>query len=308
MTTNKHGLSRNIPASVKREVRRHSKFGCVICRQLICEYEHIDPPFAEATAHEADKICLLCPTHHSEATKGLLSKGQVEEAYEGVQTNASIKPPFYEMQLVGHNLTLVIGDSRFEYIPDQSSIINIDSEDLLHLTYERDPITGAVYPSLSARFYDQKGNKLLEIEDNEIVFSNTTHDIKVQGSVISVYTANGEYGVELKIYPPSQVELQRLHMCFNGVELLFDGNFAVRIPHQSGALEVGMPGLEAKGANAAVHYSSAPADCHTSDEIFVGGVGATIPGTGLTFARGAGQMIIKRFYLKRLVPNYRAPT
>jgi hypothetical protein len=286
---------------VKREVRRHSKFGCVLCRQLICEYEHIEPTFAEALVHEADKICLLCPTHHSEVTKGLLSKGQVKKAYDKVQTDASIKPPFYAMHLAGQNLALVIGDSLFEYLPDQSSIINIDGEDLLHLRYEHDPITGAVFPSLSARLYDRYGNKLLEIEDNEIVFSNTAHDINVQGSVISVYTANCEYGVELKINPPSRVELQRLHMLFKDIELLFDGNFAVRIPYQIGTiLEVGMPGLEAKGANAAVHYSSASADRHISNGLFVGGVGATIPGTGLTFAKGAGQMILKRFYASQL--------
>jgi hypothetical protein len=303
MATNKHGLSRNIPTDVKREVRRHSKFGCVICRQLICDYEHIDPPFAEASAHEVDKICLLCPTHHSEVTTGLLSKDQVNEAYERVRTDYSIKPPFYEMQLTGQKLALGIGDSLFEYIPDQSSIINIDGEDLLHVKYERDPITGSVFPSPSARLYDQNGDKLLEIEDNEILFSKTVHDIKTHASIISVYTANSEYGVELIINPPSRVKLQRLHMLFKGIELLFDGNFAVRIPHQTGVvLEVGMPGLEAKGANAAVHYSSAPADLHTSSALFVGGVGATIPGTGLTFAKGAGSMNIKRIYVSQLKP------
>jgi hypothetical protein len=186
-------------------------------------------------------------------------------------------------------------------VPDQSSIINIDGENLLQLKYERDPTTRAVYPSLSARLYDRYSNKLLEIEDNEIVFSNTAHDIKVQSSVIGVYTANGEYGVEIKIIPPSRVELQRLHMLFNGVELLFDGNFAVRIPHENGTtLEVGVSGLEAKGANAAVYYSSEPADRHTSNALFVGGVGVTIPKTGLTFARGAGQMNIPRFKFRVL--------
>ncbi len=301
MNKNKQGLSRNIPTDVKREVRRLSKFGCVVCRQLICEFEHIDPPFAEASAHEVDNICLLCATHHSEVTRGLLSKGQVKEAYGRVQTDASIKPPFYEMQLAGQNLVLVIGDSLFEYIPDQSSIISVDGEDLLHVTYERDPTTGTAIPSLSARLYDQNGINLLEIEDNEIVFSRTAHDIKTQASVISVYSANGEYGVELKISPPSRVELQRLHMLFKGIELLFDGNFAVRIPHRPGlVLEVGMPGLEAKGANAAVHYSSAPADRHTSNALIIGGVGATIPGTGLTFAKGAGSVLIKRIYVSKL--------
>jgi hypothetical protein len=124
-------------------------------------------------------------------TNGLLSKEQVKNAYKQVQTDASIKPPFYAMQLAGQNLALVIGDSLFEYVPDQSSIINIDGESLLHLRYERDPITGAVFPSLSARLYDRYGNRY-EIDNNEIVFSDTAHDIKVQGPVISVYAANSE--------------------------------------------------------------------------------------------------------------------
>jgi hypothetical protein len=291
MATNKHGLSRNIPTDIKREVRRHSKFGCVLCRQLICEYEHIDPPFAEAFAHDVRNICLLCPTHHSEVTRELLSKVQMKEAYERTRIDVSIQPPFYELHLEGQNLALAIGDSLFEYIPNQSSVINVDGEDLMHLAYERDPISGAVFPSLSARLYDKNGNKLLEIESNEIVFSNTAHDIETHGQVISVYTAKREYGVQMRVTPPLRVELQRLHMLFKGIELLFDGNFAVRIPYQPGIiLEVGMPGLEAKGAKAAVHYSSAQADRRTSNELFVGGVGATIPGTGLTFAKGAGSM------------------
>jgi len=42
------------------------------------------------------------------------------------------------------------------------------------------------------------------------------------------------------------------------------------------------------------------ADRHISNGLFVGGVGATVPGTGLTFAKGAGQMILKRFYASQL--------
>lgn len=149
----------------------------------------------------------------------------------------SVKPPFYEMNLTEQNLALVIGDSLFEYIPNQSSIINIDGEDLLQVRYEHDPKTGSIFPSLSARLYDKNGNKLLEIDDNEIAFSRTVHDIKTQGRMISVYTANNEYGAELKIAPSSRVELQRLHMSYKGIEMLFDGNFAVRNPHEADSVQ-----------------------------------------------------------------------
>lgn len=306
MPTNRHGLIRNIPINIKRNVRRNSKFGCVICRQLICEYEHIDPPFAEALAHEANNICLLCPTHHAEVTRGLLSKDQIKEAYSRTRTDERVKPPFYEMQLTGRNLVLAIGDSLFEYVPDQSAIISVDGEVLLHVAYQTDPMSGVVFPSISARLYDRDGDRLLEIDDNELQFSKTAHDIETQGRVIRIYTAERKYGIELTIAPPSRIELQRLHMWVNGIELMFDGNFAVRIPHSSDSVvEIGMPGIEAHGATAAVHYSSAPEDRHMSDQLIVGGVGVRIPGTGLTFARQAGAMWIKRFYVRRVKPIVR---
>ena len=66
--TNKHDLSRAIPAKVKLDVRQRSKFGCVICRSAVCQYEHIDPEFADAKSHEAEHICLLCGSCHDKVT------------------------------------------------------------------------------------------------------------------------------------------------------------------------------------------------------------------------------------------------
>jgi hypothetical protein len=78
--TNRHGLSRDIPADVVRSVRRHDGFGCVVCGSAIYTYEQIDPEFADAEAHEADKIALLCATHHDMVTRGLLSKETIKSA------------------------------------------------------------------------------------------------------------------------------------------------------------------------------------------------------------------------------------
>ena len=51
MQKNRHGLSRHIPASVTREVRQRSKFGCVMCRIGFYEYEHINPGALRRHAH-----------------------------------------------------------------------------------------------------------------------------------------------------------------------------------------------------------------------------------------------------------------
>jgi hypothetical protein len=46
----------------------------------IIEYEHVDPEFHEAYAHDPEKITLLCPTHHAKVTRGFLSKNAVKAA------------------------------------------------------------------------------------------------------------------------------------------------------------------------------------------------------------------------------------
>ncbi|GEO42307.1 hypothetical protein SAE02_64550 [Skermanella aerolata] len=77
---NKHGLSRTINPSTKRIIRQRCGFGCVICGSAIIEYEHIDPPFSEATHHDPERITLLCPSHHSEVTKNIIDKEYIKQA------------------------------------------------------------------------------------------------------------------------------------------------------------------------------------------------------------------------------------
>jgi hypothetical protein len=48
MGTNNHGLSRDIPDHVAREVRQRCGFGCVCCGSALYQYHHFDPLFREA--------------------------------------------------------------------------------------------------------------------------------------------------------------------------------------------------------------------------------------------------------------------
>lgn len=98
---NRFGLSRCIPEDVKAEVRRRSKQGCVICRALAYDYEHIRPEFADAQEHDPEHICLLCPSHHAELTRARLLKQEVRSAYEGIQRSPKVRPPMYRAQLTG---------------------------------------------------------------------------------------------------------------------------------------------------------------------------------------------------------------
>ena len=79
-TTNKHGLTRTIPSDIKLKVRKECGFGCVICGFWICEYDHFDPEFKDATSHDPKGIALLCGSHHGAKTKGLLTNDQVRSS------------------------------------------------------------------------------------------------------------------------------------------------------------------------------------------------------------------------------------
>lgn len=67
MTTNIHGLARDIPENVRRQVRQECGFGCVICGLAIIQYHHIDPEFVDAEIHDPKKIVLLCGSCHQRA-------------------------------------------------------------------------------------------------------------------------------------------------------------------------------------------------------------------------------------------------
>ena len=77
---NTHGLSRDIPKDVKRQVRQECGFGCVICGLAIATYEHIDPPFKDAREHDPSKIAYLCGGCHDRVTRGVWSKQKVMQA------------------------------------------------------------------------------------------------------------------------------------------------------------------------------------------------------------------------------------
>ena len=78
--TNQHGLKRQIPPDVAFQVRSECGFGCVVCGNAVYEYEHIDPPFAEAKQHEAARIALVCGGCHSPKTRGFTSADLIKAA------------------------------------------------------------------------------------------------------------------------------------------------------------------------------------------------------------------------------------
>lgn len=109
---NRHGLSRDIPADVARQVRQQCGFGCVICGRLPYTYDHFDPEFVDATKHDAEGIALLCFNHHADR-KGRLSVETVK-TYRRNPACLRTGTGRYERPIfLGKDVTFDLGGTRF---------------------------------------------------------------------------------------------------------------------------------------------------------------------------------------------------
>ena len=204
MTYNAYGLSREIPAAVKREVRQRDGFGCVICGLGIVQYEHVDPEFKDARSHDPDAIALLCPQCHSKITTRMWSKGRVKLAMRNPKCRqVGFAREFFDFS-EGYPPIQVSGHSLFKIKPPE-----LPGEPFL----------------FSGLFTDSRGNVSLEIEDNEWKAYSNLWDVDVQGPTIKIREAQRAVHLVLKIVQPDTIVVEKLKMSLGGLRFQADGNF-----------------------------------------------------------------------------------
>jgi hypothetical protein len=213
-TRNKYGLSRSIPEDVKREVRRRSRFGCVLCRAAIAHYEHIDPEFNNAKAHDPKRMCSLCGSCHDKVTRGILSKEAIWKAYALLQEASNIRPPqdFFDFH-TGEAL-LLLGTLFDGPAPD--FVFSVYGEQVFRICPGKGGADGAIY----ARFTDENGAEALTIDGNQWVASMDSWDVKVQGQRITVHAASGLRVLTLRACPPGKLVIEHLDMRFGPAHLM----------------------------------------------------------------------------------------
>lgn len=209
---NKHGLSRDIPEPIKRQVRQRCGFGCVYCGNAIYEYHHVDPPFTEAEAHEPEGIALLCGKCHDYVTKGVWSETRVKEAMDApkcLQEGFS----FGEFDMGMRWPEIVLGAARFR---GTRAILVIEGETLLQVEPAED--TNAPF-QLSGKFYGEKDRLLFEIKKNEWTGPTSNWDIEQSGSRITVRTAPGRIAIKLRAEPPNELVVEQIDMRRRGTRI-----------------------------------------------------------------------------------------
>lgn len=289
MNRNKFGLSRHIPTSVALEVRQRSKFGCVICRCAIYQYEHILPQFSDATSHDAENICLLCGGCHDRVTRGRLSKETVQKKYQLIQSTPDVKRPFEELDLSAPVLSITLGDATFH---QTNILLRINGESLLSIT---PPIDGASFPTLNGVFYDRLGLESLRITDNVWEGKNDAWDITVIGSVVTVTDHSGRIALRFGLSPPGHVTITHLDMYKDNCHIMCTkGELLVGQINAIGATYLGLGGFECHCAEAGICVDSRSGDPIQLTGIRIpGGEGILLDGTGIRIGVGAGQMWIE---------------
>lgn len=214
---NKHGLSRHIPAALKRELRKHCGFGCAICGSPLFDYEHFEPPFAVAREHRFAGMTLLCPTCHRKKANGLIPVSDIAShavrPFTHTQACAAI-------DWVDHcGMEIRIRKQRFLM---SSSVVKVDG--MMVLGFDPPEAAGAS-PRLTFRAFDRHGTEVLRIRRNQIELNSAAGDIVVEGRKWTVRSELSQIDLELEMNPPDSIDIKRLHFRCGRFALVTNGEY-----------------------------------------------------------------------------------
>ena len=200
--SNAHGLSRSIPAGVKREVQRRCGHGCIYCGATIIEYEHFAPEFADAKCHDADGITLLCPTHHALTTKGIITKQMVARQNRTPAAVAkgfsSENHPWFEGLPTVH-----LGDAVLTGIPVP---VRIHGENFLEFS----PAEDGGPTLLSGTLRTALGGPMLSIVQNEWRVHSGEWEFQNVGRRYEFHHPGTPFGLTLRLAPPNEIFVEKL--------------------------------------------------------------------------------------------------
>ena len=210
-----------IPADVLRVVRQRCGFGCVVCGLPLYEYHHIED-FAESNDHSADNLTLLCNQHHAEATKGLLTRPQIESANQNpCNVRTGITRPF-GLHFQGSQFEANIGSNAFSTggLPDRNGNrflipVSIDDHDLLSAAVDPE---GNLF--LTLEIFDQCNLPLLIINQNVLLMWTDKWDIAFQSQTLTIREQARDILFEIVFEPPNKISIPRGRLFFNGIEVV----------------------------------------------------------------------------------------
>jgi len=202
---NRHQLTRDIPESVKRQVRQRDGFGCIICGVGIYEYDHFNPEFSEARFHDPNGIISLCARCHTMKEKGLLARVTIENRIQ----NPRCQEQGFSREVfdVGSNHpTIILGKTTFFNV---RCLLKVHGEDLFSIL---PPDSSADFFRINAKMSDTLGKVFFEIHENEWRVRSENWDAEQTANRIIIRKGPGDIVLALRSEPPNILIVEQLHM------------------------------------------------------------------------------------------------
>lgn len=291
---NKYGLARDIPEGVKRLVRQRSRFGCVICRSAIYDYEHIAPRFKDAKIHDPQSICLLCPGCHRQSTEGTLPAHEIARAYEAIANSECVDPSrrvgFFD--LFSANPTIMIGGVRFE---GPGAIINIDGRD--HLSFIPNCEVGGPRFVINAKFKDRDGRELFRIEANHWICGSDLWDVDIVAGRLIIRRRRGDILLDAeKSAGENMLVIRKMDMLVFPFRIVADGDDLHVWRYTSdgrGFIQLTLSRSSCRGNSCGIFCNSREDVVPRVGQLqLVGGKGVHLDGTGIWLCRGCNVALI----------------
>lgn len=213
---NEHGLTRKIPPRVKLAVRKNSGFGCVICAESLCEYEHVDPEFKDAIEHKAEGIALLCPTCHSKKTRKFISSETVKEAMSSPKA-FELGTATSSFETESRELKILLGEGYIS-AKGEITLFEIQGEKIISVVapgYDEGTV------QINVKIYDQE-QLVFQIEKNTWLVRPTSGDFEAVGGRLIVRDKGKKEILNFDISEPGTLKINNLDIFYRGCNLVCD--------------------------------------------------------------------------------------
>lgn len=213
---NSHGLSRNIPTPIRRELRQRCGFGCVICGLGFFDYEHFDPEFKDANKHDPEGMTLLCMQCNQKKRRGLLSQATVRNANNDP---LCLRSGFTSEWFDFGDQPIEVNFSGFSF-RNCRHLIEIEGVPILSVA---SPVKVGEPFLLSGLFADDTGATTLRISDNVWSAGADNWDVEWVGPLLTIRRGLGDVVLRLRLEPPQRMTIEKLDMAYAGVFLRGSG-------------------------------------------------------------------------------------
>ena len=154
---------RNVPLPIQKRLKQEANFGCALCGCPILEYAHIIP-YRNTQAFLPENMISLCPTHHIEFQRGVISESYLRDAKNSPHNKIRVKDAFF---IESEEMTVNLGKSKFI---NTSRILVINDFDIISIKQD----SNEKFLLLDINFFDKLNNLIAVLSDNSWVAEKTT--------------------------------------------------------------------------------------------------------------------------------------